>query len=87
MQSQQCNCLHSCSYGIKGTLNPNSTLLSNEPIPQVLKQIVNLSCLNGNELKQVFNYYNQTYKKLMSSLEAQVILFSTQVLFFGVHNL
>ena len=33
------------SSGIKGTLNPHSTHLNNEPVPQVLKQVVNLSCL------------------------------------------
>ena len=42
LHSQPCNCLH--SYGIKGTLNPHSTPLGNEPVPQGLKQVVNLSC-------------------------------------------
>ena len=42
LHSQQFNCMH--SYGIKGTLYPYSSPLYNEPVPQVLKQVVNLSC-------------------------------------------
>ena len=34
------------NFGIKGTLNPHSTPLNNEPIAQVLKQVVHLSCFN-----------------------------------------
>ena len=30
-----------------GTLHPLPTLQNNEPVPQVLKQAVNLSCLTG----------------------------------------
>ena len=33
------------TLGTKGTLHPLPTLQNNEPIPQVLKQVVNLSCL------------------------------------------
>ena len=35
-------CLQSLST--KGTLHPLPTLHNNEPVPQVLKQVVNLSC-------------------------------------------
>ena len=35
----------SAKLGTKGTLHPLLTLQNNEPVPQVLKQVVNLSCL------------------------------------------
>ena len=52
MHSQQCKCLP--SYGTKGTLNPHSTHLNNEPVPQVLKQVVNLSCYNYGMFSQKY---------------------------------
>ena len=35
--------------GTKGTLHTLPTLHNNEPVPQVLKQVVNLSCLHWNK--------------------------------------
>ena len=43
MHSQQCNCLH--SLGMVATLQQPPNPSNNEPPPQVLNQIVNLSCL------------------------------------------
>ena len=41
------SCMVVClqSLGTKGILHPLPTLQNNEPVPQVLKQVVNLSCL------------------------------------------
>ena len=43
---EQCNCLH--SLGIKCTFHPTFSI--NEPVPQVLKPVVNLSFLAINHL-------------------------------------
>ena len=51
IHSQQCNCLH--SFDIKGNLNPHSTTLNNKPVSQVLKQVVNLSCLFSSPVSVV----------------------------------
>ena len=41
---QSCICVHMQSLGTKGTSHPVPTLQNNEPVSQVLKQILNLSC-------------------------------------------
>ena len=66
MNSQQCNCLH--SFGIKGTLKPHSTPLNNEPVPQVLKLAVNLSCLIWSRLvKYLWNSWHYRYQSVFLS--------------------
>ena len=44
------------SNGIKETLNTHSTPLNNEPVPQVLKQVVNLSCY-FTVYKKLFHFF------------------------------
>ena len=43
------------SFGTKVTLHTIPTLQNNEPIPQVLKQVVNLSCLYSQIFRELFN--------------------------------
>ena len=54
--------------GTKGTFNALPTLWNNEPVPQVLKQVVNLSCLS--------------YKSLLSFLFSFLRLTTSYYFFF-----
>ena len=65
-----------CTFNMQcRTLNPHSTPLNNEPVPQVLKQVVHLSCFhwylcrNRYTMCRVWKYYEKyTNKKQLKFL-------------------
>ena len=54
-------CLH--SLGTKGTLHTQSTLHNYEPVPQVLKQVINLSCFRCHSNNKCPTSYYKTFGK------------------------
>ena len=69
----------SCLQGLgtKGLCHPLSTLQNNEPLPQVLKQVVNLSCLIcKHDVQQVLPFCSACiFKKTWILLQNQNLLY------------
>ena len=76
----QCSFQNVQSLGTKRTYHPPPTIQNNEPIPQVLKQVINQSCLNCNMLFVPLNSgYIIQFNMVLSSL---YLLKKMQLIFY-----
>ena len=70
-------CMSLCCLGTKGTLHTLPTLQNNEPVPQVLKLVVNLSSIKESIFKCFVNVYlSKLYLTMNNALWFTIYIFN-----------